>query len=468
MANLNNLPLELYQEIFEYHNLNDLANFKILNKRFNFIISKFRIKELCFKNKYEKERSIWRLINKTVNHNYIVHRSKSFILNESIFNFQYLKWLRINLVQKSSFSLCVIIELKQLEYLEINLKLKDKSSVLALPNLKYLDLNVCREVNQFLKVNTPLLEALRFSGQLHFIKFTHPLSIKQLHITYFNDELAIFKNLESIVLNNASLKLDTNLLSSFIDLKSIFIYNVNLCNHLLEYKSIQSNDQAIQIYLNNIQVLNSNNTNYCQNLQNYMKNYHLLSNGLAEFKAIYYNQLMNLVYDAIPVGFFKKFFNIQSIHVQDRVKDEDQLIKFISQCENLNSLKLTNPSLAKSFYNRIPSISALFKLDISENTKKGLNFNFIFRMFHLQYFITNQQLSNSNIIKNLNNLTHLKKMNFKIKEVSISINVIKSGRYYVYKNNRRINQSFNLDELIKQLDEFRKPPEMTRLKRKKN
>ena len=124
---MNNLAIELYFHIFEYLNIEDLFNLRLVCAKFESVLREFRIKELVFyqSNNSLEYRRRWFYINQPISQNYLIKHLSLF--NSSIFDLSFLKYLKIDLLEGScKFKLKDLQKLNHLEDLGIKIGLKMK------------------------------------------------------------------------------------------------------------------------------------------------------------------------------------------------------------------------------------------------------------------------------------------------------------------------------------------------------
>ena len=437
---LNNLPFELYETILEYLDLNELLNVRLLNRRFKLVVSEFRIKELIFRDLKKRlcvqHKDNWFHLNKPQNCHAIIDISRIKLLSSSIFKIQNLKRLFISeLGINGTINLDNVNEFKQLEHLEFSFYLNkiniDKNRKLSLSNLKSFSFSFIRisddlkneDINSIIEFDTPSLEAIRLSkgSDLVYFKFNNPSTIKYLSLTFYDEDTKIFKNVEYLCVL-VEITISSNFLSKYPNLKEIRIHEFrDDKNSLID--NMQKKD--LKIYFKDVQILNAEDLNDCEyELDFQMANYARLDYNLQYDSILNYSNLMNLT-NKIPVDFFKKFTNINAISIDNRVENEDNLIEFIKNCQNLFDLCLKNSELSQNFYDQLASISSLGKLIINEKEDLNINFEFINKMYYLFEFKTNQQLDLKENYA-LNYLIYLKFIEFQISKNQIK--VIKSKR----------------------------------------
>ena len=437
---MDNLPLELYQAIFEFINFNDLLNARLTCKKFNEAIKHFHVNELCFIS-LKKRRTFWNYANKPANNLYSINdHSKLFTLNNSLFNVQFLRRLKIDDYGSGAIKLSLINLINKLEHLielEITLYLEDEHSILSLPKLKALSIFVCRRSrNQFLQLNTSRLEFVKLQCyQLEsIIKFSQPSSIEHLSVEKLNENfientLALFQNLKSIFINCKHEEIGELLIQkSSLEKREIKVYfkNVQLLEDDFNQEFISGN-----VFLVNLDNLN-HDRQLLPNFKKIMQNYERLVN-CHNFQMLNYSkQAKQMKSDLIPSNFFGKFFNIQIMHVRGAVKDEYHLTNFIKNCHNLYELKLSKSLLTNTFYSALPAISSLDNLFIYEDRKKIHFESFIFKLHFLKDLRTNKEL-HENVIEKLNAFGYLNHLEFKINKIPIIVNVLKVLEFKKYR-----------------------------------
>ena len=68
---------------------------------------------------------------------------------------------------------------------------------------------------------------------------------------------------------------------------------------------------------------------------------------------------MRLANSNLPSNFFNKFNSILCIHIVNKIKDQDNLIKFIKECLSLSELKFKNSQSNQKFFEELPCICSL-------------------------------------------------------------------------------------------------------------
>ena len=484
MASFGYLPLELYQEIFEYLDIEELLNIRLVNKKCKEIIQHFKIRELIFDASF-KYKYNWYFSNRSTLMNNVIKESKLFMLKNSLFNLEFLRRLKIDCLKDNS-----KISLKDINKLFIHLHqldiylyfcTKNENRLLDLPNLQILTLaisNSCYEQNYKLRVNAPKLHVLELDSQLRFVDFEHPLTIKHLKQNgdfYFN--LRAFKNLEYIEffsLKNYYFKqIKIDLLKMFPNLKYLLLEldNYSILSTILE-KSVEKK-RELNVYFKSIQFRTADelakfNRTYAikfhflfDTLSGYLKYFDRTANNLDFINEISYSRLMDLIelypnLMQLPANFFAKYSNIQKVYVEKAVGKQNEFISFLTNCKNLGYLAISNSELDQSFFNRLCNITNLIELEINEQRDEKLDLQFIFRMYKLNQFKTNQEMSMEELKKFDSSTNRLYKIRFNVNLSIVSLEKLNDKvecKYYLKneQNNRLFNKKMNFSEICKWL-----------------
>lgn len=397
-------PIEIYHLIFEYLDIIDLTNCKLVNKKFYKYVKEFRIKELIFYS----SKSCWFYINKPFNCNYrLVHFKISPFLKKSTFNFKFLKYLNIEFVDEM-FNLTEINKFDKLKVLEIYLtNYQNKAdNKLALNNLEVLRIDSSKFIQ--IEIDCPKLRSLHYWSFNNKLIIKHPLKIHFLTTYKYGSDLLKFSNLEYLNLNSTANLEQFNFeqLSKLKELKIKSDDSKHVSNLIL--KKVIKNPNLI-VYFNGFHVINSNQLIFDRyDLALQLKNYEKLIGVLDWMNLIEYNKLIDLIQNELPINFHQKYSNIQRINVINKVKNSKHLIQFIGHSQMLTSLSTINSKLDQQFYNELPSISSLNFLTLEEDCEIGLKFDFILKMFCLKCLNTNQKVTFDSTIE-LDQLKYLNK-----------------------------------------------------------
>ena len=453
---MNNLPVEIYHNIFQFLNLNDLLNLRLVSKRIEFILKGYRIKELNIYNANERsaiQKKSWWFTNQSIEHS--IDTSKLLLMKSSLFNIK-LKRLRIILPgEKLDFNIDLLLgeelsKFDQIEHLEISLhriNLKQRNIKFSLPNLKVLQMQLGQELRTCIELETPNLKAIgiKFVGDnsFGFIKFNYPLSIQHLNLTLFNNEYLILKNLVYLVCDSTT-NLNSKVIENYENLKELH-YDYDPSRRFED--SFVCAKQDLKIYKKGVLLLDggefikssSDSIRFSpDNLRLIMNNYSNsspISDSLDCMKMLEYAKLIKFIKNkeliySLPLDFFERF-NIEVIYVRNIIKDQNQLIQFVQKCKNLSYLNFQNTRLKQAFFDELPRVSSLNRLDINENKAFCLvNYNFIGRMFNLIKFETNKLLKLTEEI-NLNQLHRLKEFKYRTKNCAVFFKKVARDHYFI-------------------------------------
>ena len=241
---MNNLPIEIYNLLFfNYLHLENLANLRLVCKKFNYILKAYKIKELnFFKNEYDKK-DAWFNGLRRINSMNSLHITKLSILNSLSFNLNHLKRLRThNLKENVNFKLEDLNRFNQIEHLELfeikNWLQSQKMIKLKLDNLKllfiYFEIELSLQIEaanlEVLNLDYELLDRNEFSDYqpLKSINFLHPTTVKQLTVisnSFYSlsklDNLSIFTGVNHFNCNINSRLDQINIFKKFQNLKSL-------------------------------------------------------------------------------------------------------------------------------------------------------------------------------------------------------------------------------------------------------
>lgn len=456
---MDDLPLEVYQLIFDYLDIGDLFELRCVSTKFKYIVSEFRARELVFLTRDELDlfkynnyglntdrKFNWFYINKPVDHKHLMNGSKLFVLSHPLFNVQYLRRLKIYTFESHVHKITStdINRLAYLEVLEINLNSIDFSNhdkvTLRLPNLSVLYLSrppsACT-----VEIDTPNLKALSYSPA-DSIRFTHPSSIEHLRLySYESDSIASFENLNCLELCRYN-KLSEDLSTFNRNLNEIKLHfnNSSYGGRLEPVTNFVQNQDHLKLYYAGVRLLHFDEFKCFQKIYKvyrnspsellslYIDNYASADCNLFWIVDVDYSLLVGRI-SKIEDDFFDKFNNIRTIRVTKQVSDADHLMKFISRCYNLMNLMLENASLGQHFFDELPSISSLDRLEIGGKQQVELNFEFIMKMFNLKEFRTDQQLP-VRLISDLGKFRKFRRFEFKLEQNSICKSTANPTRYY--------------------------------------
>ena len=97
-----------------------------------------------------------------------------------------------------------------------------------------------------------------------------------------------------------------------------------------------------------------------------------------------------------PDDFFDRFPRIIGISAE-RIKNDDDFTQLVKSCKNLRSLSLKNSDLSQAFFDQLPAISLLNRLEVEET--KVFNTDFLERMNHLNVCVIDQYVNPTIVLK---------------------------------------------------------------------
>lgn len=463
---LDELPIDIFHfYLFNYLDIDDLFNLKLVSKFFNSVIQSHTITELSFLNRdrYVSYKSNWFSTTKPINFRNILNLSMLHLIRNPPIYIQNLKYLDIQIRRNE----CLAIKLQDIEKfvrLEI-LKIEGLSTgdkdTLYLPNLKALSIRVSAyafdpSMASHIYINSPILNSLHIVDC--WFQILCPLTIKYLKIKSYRRSITMFKNLECLeFLNCTNMKALAIDLPQFKVLRKIRIISFPTLTPSLK-QTFRSKKKDLALVLGGVNITQANKFNECKGLKRsalvlkfQMNNYAELEDDLNFIRDVEYIHLIRLSSNNLPVNLCKKYNNINRINIGPMIEDENQLIKFISECPNLINFHANKSALSQQFFNQLPAISSLSSLYINNNV--SVDCKFIMRMFNLIDFFVNQEFS---INENLGYLKFLKFFRFQTNNLWISAVKKEANRYSinVYEKPRcipvaKVADSFSLDDLIR-------------------
>lgn len=456
-SDFSSFPFELIEMIFDLLDLGDVLTFRRVSKKFKDIVNEFKVKGLVFVDNPEFEKS-FQFLNRPINFRHlIISKANLSFLGGSSLNLQRLRRLKVcSTANNYAVSLEHVNRLTQLEYLELNLILFTKPGDpkrIALPELRTLVIRISQNVLEF---ETPKLLQLDIEGSHKSVfVFRHSLSVEHLKTDRYKEQFAVLKNLRMLDCHGSfnDSGLDETILSTYPNLQ---LLSVESCGNLYNLNSIMKRRRILRrldlrVYYRGVELecnheLSYNDLVYQDALTYQIENYGRLKKSLSWIKEINYGDLMSLVNDRIPSNFFAHFNNIQRLRVTRLVQDEKHLLRFISNCKNLNRLIIDHCYLRQSFYERLCRISSLVSLEIFETDQ--VNLEFLRRLPYLKSLKTNQQLDRDGVRQALKRLKYLESMEFKMGTTNIRIDRY-AGDSYSLTNSSRKSDTYHYNKLPK-------------------
>ena len=447
------LPEELYQVLFEFLNLHDLLELRLVCRFFNKQVKSYRVNELFIRLDSDKrpwEFEYW--FYRTPGHSFtnILLPSKAFILKRPLFEIERLKCLKFEVHYFEDLDLDyreILNGLVHLVHLELRYRFsprtKDEESIevrkrngkLVLPKLKrlYLDTYFAKKLQ--LEIDAPKLHDFYWWGnaqrELPQIVLVHPSSVKCLGIYQFEQlsrKLPSLKGIEHL----SALKctgLNGEFLADYPNLKSLTVrHKVQLSDfvNLLKQRFLHKKD--LRVYFGGLEITHRNELDLIEqesgcslpdiDLQKWFVQDKLIENcenlsrdvhatfGVTNIR---YDSVIKLRDGVIPDVFFEVFKHVNTVYCYTNV-NQTHFIKFLASCQGLKDLRLKNCEIDQKFVDELPRISSLNKLEISKNDRK-LDFRFLNRMYNLENFNTDQSIVKHEGLS-LNRHRHLSRISF--------------------------------------------------------
>lgn len=484
-AKMDKLPVELYQEIFEYLEFGELFDLRLVNKRLNGIISLFRVKELIFENGH-KYRYNWSFSRQPINYLNVLPNSKQFILRDSWFDTCGLRSLKISLSgnRYRRVKLSHINSLVDLSQLEIDANVYDpEDRLLVLPHLKTLSFSISDVAEQpGFVLDLPKLERLNLDCSMRGLTFKHPQSVRQLKVERFESMLSAFRNVQRFECFHFN--------HSHLDDKKLELFAVypQLNELLVECDAYGMLDEVIaerdrlerheaKLYYRSLECLNSQELRMykkkdyylnCFTLDQHFRLYQRLADDLYFVDEMDFGKLIKML-GSVPQDFFDKYINIQKLFVRGWA-NEHLFLTFIGNCRNLGFLSINNAPLSQTFYDRLPAITRLRELHIEDSRSRSFDLSFVLRMESLQVFNTNLELTTNQIRKLCGTQAeHLDEVAFAVNRNLMHVERTNEARYCL-KNEygvKQFNKEVNLESLIAWLKYLKRDEKITRSKFKR-
>ena len=142
---INDLPVEIYEMIFNCLDLEELSKLKFINRKFYYIVKSYRIQEINFFN-YSNIKDSWFFDYKPIHPTNSIHLSRISILSSNYLNLNHLKRIKIYYTEyDNNFDLEILNKFMQINHLELiiqDFKEWSKTIKLKLPQLKNLFINI--------------------------------------------------------------------------------------------------------------------------------------------------------------------------------------------------------------------------------------------------------------------------------------------------------------------------------------
>lgn len=461
------LPPELICEIFKHLNLSDLLKCRVC-KYLDAIVSEFKLSKLVVAysdrfrgTRYDTKERI--NLNSEWCHPKLLKKKAG---QKIISKLEYL-WI----IDSGNFDLNKLNLFNQLKQLEISEKLVDMKRIgLKLFNLEVLYFAYSNP-NCHISIDCPKLKKLAYNEGRDLLKVKYPRTITKIESNFSISKLFKFKNIEYLKSYNPNILISSSL-SRFRKLKElhykssirsiIHFFDLPADNYEPQLKAMfstlreQNKNLKIHIYgvnlTNNIEHLDFGKQSGHQ-IDEYffIKNYKYLKNEIEFVTHLDFSNLIRLTNDMkieIPNDYLKKFSNIQSIRVSNKV-NEKLFLNFLKSSNNYstNRLELKHTRFSQVFYDELPSLCSLNYFYFEEFEEIELNYEFLGKFKHLKWFNIRQNINSFKSIGSLlESFNHLKgcnedilKFTFRGRELRIERIKGHDGVYRLIDDLRKIN-----------------------------
>lgn len=270
-----------------------------------------------------------------------------------------------------------------------------------------------------------------------------PVTVKYLEVDVLNDcnQLKDLKVLEIVKCNFTRL-VRKNAVSYLLNLRTMtelhFAFdgqNKEECdearsifNHALQHLG-KSN---CKLFFNGVLVLNTRSFEEYgfaakDLLSLHIENPRLLTESCTQLRELDYERV---AIDKIPNGFLRRYPNVRKISVNGPT-DSTELWWFLKDFRNLTHLVLKNTALSSEFLEQVPTLNcSLYRFEFYEKTNNTpIDFEFTYRLDHLQRFQTDQQLPVQMVSDLFLRLDHFTTCGFRSSEMTIGIRKVDRFRY---------------------------------------
>lgn len=479
---MDQLPVEVYQYIFKYLEIVDLFDLRLVNKRFNNIVSEFSVKELIFQTGY-KFRYNWAFSRRPINYLNVIPAAKQFVLRSGLFRCKGLRYLKISQFHKSrGMKLSHINSFVNLIQLEVDAGMYSSNDhLLNLPKLKVLSFSISYVSKKpGLLFDLPKLEMLDLDCTLHGVTFKYPQTIKQLKVQKCEPMMNVFRNVERFEcfhLNNIDPTKQLDLFAIFPQMNELLIEedrNNRLRQIIAEKASLEKHQ--VKIYYRSLECLDDEDLKRYRYKDYYLSNYTLdqhfkmyqrLADNLSFVEVMDFGILTRL-FAATPIDFFDKYTNINKLFVRGR-ENQERFLSFIGRCTNLGFLSINDAHFDQSFYERLPAVAVILRELYIESADRAygaqLNVDFVCRMKSLRIFNSNLELAPDEIQKVCGpQAGHLSEVGFALNRNLVHVERTIDDKYFLKNEGglKLFNEEIDLNTLTVWLEFLKKEEKTTR------
>lgn len=429
-----NLPDELIVRILNELDLVDLVSFRLLNKRFRFLIDNLQIKKKLIISNFDDyfdtigyHDGFYALepeINYVKESFNPVDKNLRF-LNFPLFKriFRNLQELQINLNVNHDF-FDAINEFVKLEKLFIKSIYIGSEKIIKLPNLVDLSILTIRDLDGgYPKVKVIVkskIEKLKYNSHHNAIKLKHVKRLKFLEVHSPNNEIRKFKKLKTLKCHQFNILTDNVSINTFRELKELKEFYIDddfiderertteFINELLRLKNSKEINLE-KIYFYEIEITkpfeayafyDNDELRRETIMLAQMFFYNLLCKKPTILRYINYNEFTGFLLNhgeetyndmkrdeqisKLPFDFFEKLRFIQHVTVANLKEDHDFMI-FLSRCSYLKVLEVCDSKLTQHSLNQLTSICghSLHDLNLRLINDEELDFSFLLQFKYL-------------------------------------------------------------------------------------
>lgn len=479
--NSNDLPIEMWEIIFDQLPLAQRIRCRLVNKKWLFIVDNLKPKSLVLTSpKLSKpvRRPFTSELVKLDNH--LVKNDPCFEMMFSMKMFNNLKRLYFSehvSITTREVETCLnrLVNLKELTVNVVKPSSVPSNCKISLPSLETLEIYLDRDI--FCELNTPSLTKIHSRSDFPKFTFCHPEKMNTIWASgTVRDNFAPFINLQFISLNFLP-NSDTNPLLSLPNLKEL---NFSDCPEFLNrrYMSKQvlldfaeklkkkSKSKDLKIFFGGflLQDAELSDCNYSGSLGgisqdemcSYLENLGNLSDILPAERLDLEDGSFRNIADRVPKGFFRKFIHLRQLYLSD-VIDQDstleaKLVQMLDDCRFILKFRFLKCPLSDHFWWKVlpRKYPFLQMLIISKCRTKSFDFLFEFSSLTLIHIDRLSADSGVDFIKRVfQQLKFMKSFRFEYNERLYFNIVFKEESGFNYRSNSQNFTHFeNLDNLL--------------------